>query len=864
MKIMGLSRTEVIANRKKYGMNEIPMPAPKSAWYFLKEVFEDKINLILLVMLGLFIVMAALGAGDLFEAAGIGIVLLIVTLISVTTKLRTQKSARELQRAASVHTCRVVRDGKIHSIDSRDAVVGDTILIAAGEIICADGYIIDGAVSVNNSILNGESDECDKAPVRGYRYAPNRAITADDYTDKNSLFAGTTVQSGEGAMRVTRIGADTQNAQIMTSLAGIDEVKTSLQIQIDSIAAKISKIGTVCAIVVCAVLIAMNLMGGTLEHGAEALHTVLRIAMIALTLFVAAVPEGLPFIISIITSRNTGLMIKNNILAKNPAKIPAAGNLHIICTDKTGTLTFGRMSVVANFLGDGGDMQGAEAATKLFYDSAVLNNSAQYDTHNKVTGGNSTDRAILEYIDHSAAGRISKSGKIYSRVPFCSANKYSMTVANISGADITMVRGAPEIVLQHCASYIDKSGRTRPIKKAVTDKLLADAAGDAMRVVACAYKDARASDDKMPNGMTLICITALRDEIRPDVPQVIQMLNRANIQVMMITGDIAETAQAIAKSCGIINSPDDITISATALDTHTDAWIQKNMAHIKVIARATPATKLRVVKIAQEMNKSIGMCGDGTNDAPALRRADVGFAMGDGTDVCKEASDIIITDNNFVSVAKCVLIGRTFLHNVVSFLRFQLPINFSLIVLCLLFPVLIGVDALCAVQILIINIVMDSLNSLAFGGEPPHAEYMNSPAPRKDAPLLRRGDISQIAISTIMFVAIFGLMMTPPVRNMFPTPDAYMGARFALLVIMAILNGFNIRTDGYNLLRGITRNPMFIYIAVAVIAGAVLCVEFGGAALQTAPLSATQWGIVFGLAALILPMDLIRKFLMRK
>lgn len=864
MKFKGLTRAQVIANRKKFGTNEIPMPAPKSAWYFFKEVFEDKINLILLIMLGLFVGLSVMGVGDLFEAAGIAIVLFIVSAISVVTKLRTQSSARALQRAAGAHSCRVIRDGKIHNIDSSQIVIDDLIQISAGEIICADGYIIDGAVAVNNSILNGESDEASKAPIRGYKYNPTHKIGADDYTDRNSLFAGTTVQSGEGIMRVTRIGAATQNAQIMTTLADIDEVRTSLQIQIDNIATKISKIGTLCAIVVCIVLIIMSILSGTLGSGAAAVQSILRIVMIALTLFVAAVPEGLPFIINIIISRNTHMMIKNNILAKNPAKIPAAGNLHIICTDKTGTLTVGKMSIEANYLGNGDIMQGTDFATQLFTKSAVLNNSAQYDTDNKIVGGNSTDRAILAAVSASDAHKIQKAAKVYNRVPFNSSNKFALTTARIGDDDITMVSGAPEIILAQCTKYIDANGRERKINHNTVHKIICDAAGNSMRVVAFAYRNGRTNDEQLPTGLTLICVSALRDTVRPDVPRVIHMLGRAKIQVMMITGDNIDTARTIATECEIITSPDDIVILADVLDAHTDTWIKQNMARIKVIARATPATKLRVVTLAQSLNKSIGMCGDGTNDAPALRRADVGFAMGDGTDVCKEASDIIITDNNFVSVANCVLIGRTFLHNVVSFLRFQLPINFSLIVLCLMFPILFGFDALCAVQILIINIVMDSLNSLAFGGEPPHTEYMNSPAPRKDAPLLSRFDITQIAITTVMFLMIFGLMAMPAVRNMFPGEDAYMGARFALLVIMAIFNGFNIRTDGYNLMRGLGRNPMFIYIALGVIAGTVLCIEFGGAALQTASLSLTQWAAVVGLAALIIPMDLLRKFIMQK
>ena len=329
----------------------------------------------------------------------------------------------------------------------------------------------------------------------------------------------------------------------------------------------------------------------------------------------------------------------------------------------------------------------------------------------------------------------------------------------------------------------------------------------------------------------------------------------------MITGDILDTARAIANDCGIICATDDIAITASELDNISDADAKKLLPRIKVIARATPDTKLRVVKLAQSLNLCIGMCGDGTNDAPALKRADVGFAMGDGTDVCKESCDIIITDNNFLSIAKCILLGRTFVHNVINFLKFQLPINFSLVILSILFPLMFGVDAFTAVQILIVNIVMDSLNSLAFGGEPPRPEYMSEPAQGKDAPLLSRPVLSQVAWTTFGFVCVFGVLASPMVRTMFSTPKSYMSARFALLVIMAIVNGFCVRVDGFNIFRRLSANPMFLVVAFGVIACTVLCVSFGGAVLQLSPLDTYQWLVVLCLSLLIIPINFARLIL---
>lgn len=866
MKFKGLTAAQVTASRNKHGANIIPAPAPKSAWYFFVEIFRDKINLILLIMMLLFVALALAGVGDVYEAIGIGAVLLIVSVIGVRTQLRAQKSARDLQMAVNLHYCNVLRDGAIQKIKSTDVVVGDIVQITAGQALCADGYLIDGAIAVNNAILNGESDDCEKSPVPGFVYRPKQRVTAEDYIDQNSIFAGTTVQSGAGLMRVTHVGVQTQNAQILGSLNVIETVKTSLQIQLDNLAARIGKIGSVSAVAIFAVLILTQYLAAGFAGNINDIRMVLGDLTVALTIFVAAVPEGLPFIISIIISRNAAQMARNHILPKNPQKIPAAGNLHIICTDKTGTLTRGCLSVTENFLGDDTILEQGAPTWDIYASSAVLNNGAVYDAAGTPAGGNSTDRAILASVPADIAHDIMRRFAIIRNVPFSSATKFAKTVVRDAGTgtEKTFVRGATEIILKHCTHYMDRNGKRHRLKPYSTDEIQKRIAAKSLRMVAAAYIDGADNDDNIPGNMTLIAITAMRDELRPGVTDAIGMLGRAGIQTIMITGDNPDTARAIATDCGIITGRHDIVITATEMDGHTDEWLAKNLSRIKVIARATPGAKLRVVSVAQSMNKSIGMCGDGTNDAPALRRADVGFAMGDGTDVAKEAGDIIITDNNFVSVAKCVLVGRTFLHNVVSFLRFQLPINFSLVALCVAFPLIIGGEALTAVQILIINIVMDSLNSLSFGGEAPRDEYMRHPAPPKDAPLLSRRVIGDVAVSTLIFIGLFAVIMTPPVRAMFASPAQYDAARFALLVIMSILNGFNIRVDGYNLLSGLRQNPMFLYVAVGVIGAAVLLVSFGGAAMGVAPLGPLQWGIVFGLGIMVLPLDMLRKRFLRR
>lgn len=869
MNLRGLTQAQVLASREKYGINQMPAPKLKSAWQFFIEVFQDKLNLILLFMMLIFIGLGISGYGSVSEAIGIGIVLVVVATTTVWTKLKTQRSAEQLRLKSSQMYANVIRDGIMHRVDSVDVVVGDIVVIAAGETICADGYLIDGAVSVNNAILNGESTESDKTPVAfNYKYNRNAPINADSYVDAHLVFSGTTVLSGEGKMCVTRVGADTENAKIMTSLNAIDEVKTTLQIQLDNLAAQISKIGSICAVVIFGVLLAVNLHSNGVDSGAGLIYTIFSSLTVALTIFIAAVPEGLPFIIGIITGQNVNTMIKNNILAKNPHKIPEAGNIQILCTDKTGTLTRGFLQPIHNFIGDGIDMAFDQVtgnrAKEMFIEDIALVSGVTYGPDGDLIGGNMTSRSLFEsmrsYSDF--VSKLQQNVTIDKKIAFNSANKFS---AAHTTDGLSYFMGAPEVILSHAKTYIDENGAVQKLNKTKINNLIKKNASRAMRLVATAYSPngTWCDDEVLPDDLVFISLIAMRDDVRPGVPDVVRAMNKSGVQVMMITGDILDTARAIAIDCDIITSDNDIAITASELDNMSDTDALEVLSRIRVIARATPATKLRIVKLAQSLNLCIGMCGDGTNDAPALKRADVGFAMGDGTDVCKESSDIIITDNNFISIANSILLGRTFVHNVKSFLKFQLPINFALVVLSVLFPVLFGFDAFTAVQILIINIVMDSLNSLAFGGEPSRPEYMTEPAQGKNAPLISRSLLSQVLWSTIGFVAVFGILALPSVRGYFDAPSAYMSARFALLVIMAIINGFCVRVDGFNLFARIRSNPMFIMVAIGVVATTMFCVTFGGSILQLSPLSPIQWVIVFALALLIIPINFVRLALRR-
>lgn len=860
----GLTSNQVLESRAAHGSNKLPEKKLKTGWDFFKETFEDRLNQILIVMLVVFTVLALSGQGSFSEPLGIFVVLLAIALINTKTGLKSQRSAKELRDKTSVHYCNVLRDGQICHINTDEIVVGDVIHVESGEAIYADGYLIEGKISVDNSVLNGESKECKKEPIDGFQYVKKAAITGDDYVDTNSLFSGATVLDGEGKMIVTEVGVNTVNGQTIMTMNQIQETKTSLEMQLDDLADTISKFGTIGAVIIAVASLISNVLqaGGwaafIAQGGLIVFSKILTILTSALTIVVAAVPEGLPLIISIITSQNAKRMLDHNVLAKHTNKIPEAGNIQLLCTDKTGTLTKGILVPVHNITLNGSKISGCVPEVQnRFLANVCLNSTAMFDGEGKIVGGNATERALLSMVDQ-AAYKTYRQAEVTARKSFNSAYKYSAVQAEEKSGSITYYKGAPEKLLAVAAKYVREDGSLADIDQAAVQDRIRSFTTKAMRVIATGYSLSPLGDE-LPSDMVILSLVAIRDDVREEVPEAVNRMHDAGVQVMMVTGDVIDTARAIAEDAGLLRHDTDIAMSAIEFDRLPDPIAKEKLPDIKVIARATPQTKVRIVRLAQELGLCVGMTGDGTNDSPALKAADVGFSMGSGTDVCKEAGDIIITDDNFVSITDAVMLGRTFMENVLKFLKFQLPINISLVVLSIIFSMLYGSEVIAAVQILIINIVMDSLNSLSFGGEPPKAEYMKREPIPKGSPLLSRANMTQIGLSTLYFVLIFGITATPMSRDFFGSLEVYVTARFALLVIMATINGFNIRTDSLNLAKGIKENPLFIQVAIAIFAGIILLCQFGGPMLHCTPLQPAHWVYITLLALLVIPADLIRK-----
>ena len=860
----GLSSKEVLKSRELHGSNKLPEPKLDKWYDFAKEALSEKITMILIAIAVLQLFLGIMGVMDLSDPIMILVVLAIVTCIAVKTGLGVQKSAAELRAKTSVRYCDVIRDGKVQTINKDELVVGDLVCVGMGQEIFADGYLIEGKISVNNAAINGETKECKKTPIEGYVH--KKTTSTDAYTNQNCLFAGTTVMSGEGKMIVTDVGVNTVNGDTLVKMQTLEAPKTALDIALDNLSDFISKWGTIAAVITFAVLT----ISGVVQVGfgeyfsGGVLNIIQKIAQnfsVALTIIVAAVPEGLPLIVKLVTKQNVKTMEKFNILAKNPGKIPELAYVDIICTDKTGTLTTGIMTPKKIIDGFGNDVNKDSVLWNNIEANISLNNSATFDSENNITGGNSIDRAVLSLVNPETYADIQKKYPVKLKQVFNSSNKYS---AFTTKDGVTYYKGAPEKLIEHCTKVMDSNGEI--VENNNNDTLsnaITALTSNAMRCIAVTMADSDLVENEIPNDMTFLGIIGVVDPVRDEVPSAVKTAHKAGIQVIEITGDCIETAVAVATECGIYKDGD-LALTNDEFEAMSDDEVKSIIPRLRVISRCSPNTKLRLVTLAQEIGKSVAMTGDGVNDSPALKRADVGFGMQGGSDVAKEASDIVLTDDNFASVVKAVELGRTFMHNIMMFLEFQLPINISLLILSVIYPMIATGALLASVQILIVNIIMDSLNSLSFGGEPPKDEYMTEKPIKKGSGLFIRGAKKRIAISTVAFIALYGIITFSPIANMFATETEAITARFALLCFMAVFNGFNIRTEHINLFNGIGKNKLFSAIAIGIFVMTFALCNFAENLIKVTALDFKHWVVVVILAFMVIPIDLIRKIIEKK
>lgn len=558
--------------------------------------------------------------------------------------------------------------------------------------------------------------------------------------------------------------------------------------------------------------------------------------------------------ITLVLSSNMKRMLKNNVLVRKLIGIETAGNINVLFTDKTGTLTNGKLEVVGFLDGYGNsiDYTNLNKQIKEYFNMSMsINNESTYDKgNNKIVGGNITDRALLSYV---------KEYKIdYTLIKqelFDSKTKYMYSKIKYNGQTVNLVKGAYEVVIKMCNNYYDKTGIKHVLNKDELNKRLLQ---NKMRILALAIS----IDRETTNNMTLLGFVLLKDEVRENVLEGINLVKRAGIQTIMITGDNRETAVSIAREIELIDNDSDLIITHDKLTMMTDEEIIKVFPNIKVIARAMPQDKSRLVEIAKRMDLVVGMTGDGVNDAPALKKADVGFAMGSGTEVSKEASDIVILDDNFYSITNAILYGRTIFKSIRKFIICQLTINFCSLCVSIIGP-FIGIPVpITVIQMLWINMIMDTLSGFAFSYEPALREYMDEAPKKKNENIINRYMLNQIVVTGLVSASLcIFFLKSNFTNNIFK--DDIMTAFFGLIIFISILNSFAARTHRLNILANITKNKVFIGVIVFVFLMQIYLIYNGGEMFRTNGLSIYEFIIMFMFSLLVVPIDFIRKLILK-
>ena len=857
---IGLTSDEVIKNRKKYGNNSLTKKNNDTFFKLLLETLSDPIIKILLIALGIKTIFL-IKDFDWYETVGIVIAIMVASLISSISEYGSMRAFNKLTEETSLIKVRAKRDNKVIEIPINDVVYNDIILLGEGDKVPADGIIVSGTIAVDESMLDGEAKE-------KYKKA---CIDINKIEDDNKVYMSSVVYNGSALMLVTQVGDNTIYGKLAQELQEKED-PSPLKLRLTELAKNISRIGYVASFLVAFSFLFnkifilnefnISMILSTLTNYKIMFSYILEAMTLCVTIIVVAVPEGLPMMITLVLSSNMKTMLKNNVLVRKLMGIETAGNINVLFTDKTGTLTNGKLEVVGILSSslEEIDIKKLNSRMKeLFMDSLSVNNESVYDTkNNKIIGGNITDKAILNYV------KLYKSkAKVINRMPFSSEKKYMFTKIDNMGNKIKLIKGAPEVIINASNSYYDEFG----IKKNISDKnkilsKVKELSGSKLRLIAMAISDDIFVTDNLKN-ITLLGFIVLADSIRENVLEGINLVKSASIQTIMITGDNKETAVSIARELNLIESADDIVITSDKLDKMTNEDIIKIFPKIRVIARAMPSDKSRLVNIAHEQGMVCGMTGDGVNDAPALKKADVGFAMGSGTEVAKEASDIVILDNNFMSIAQSVLYGRTIFKSIRKFIICQLTINLCSLTVSIIGP-FIGIPVpITVVQMLWINMIMDTLSGLAFSYEPALNDYMKEPPKKKSDHIINRYMVSQILVTGIYSSIICIFFMKSSIINNIYTPISKLTAFFGLLIFISIFNALSARTNRLNIIANIKKNKVFIAIIGFITIVQIFIIYKGGDLFRTHGLNMKEFIIMFILSISVLPVDFIRKIIIK-
>ena len=850
----GLTDEEVQKSRQKYGDNTISIAKKESFVRKLIATLGDPIIKILLIALAIKTLFLFQNF-DWYETIGIVIAIFLASFISTLSEYGSEKAFEQLQAEASKIKTKVKRNQEIKEIAIDEVVVGDIIKLSSGDEIPADGEIIFGKITVNEANLNGETKEIEK-------------------TKSSKVYRSTVVYSGIATMLVKKVGNQTVYGRLAEE---INEKKPTspLKLRLVKLAEFISKIGYIgAALVTISYLFSeifinnnfeLSKIHETITNFPLMFGYILKALTLSVTIIVVAVPEGLPMMITLVLSSNMKRMLKSHILVRKLMGIETAGNINILFTDKTGTITEGKLNVIAltDAIGQTYNDEKSLKQNQAYYTmtklSLIANNDSDYDENHKPIGGNITDRAILEFFKDSNINY-----QIKEKIPFSSSQKYSITKVLYNQKEINLIKGAPEIILSKCTHYYENGRKRFLVDKKKIEKHISNAASKGIRVLAYATSETYPN----PSRLSFLGLVFIKDEIRKEAIEGLNLIEKAHIKTIMLTGDNIETAKNIGKEIGLLKNKNDLIITSDELRQKTDNEVKEILPNLKIIARSLPQDKSRLVKIAQSLNLVVGMTGDGVNDAPALKKADVGFAMGSGTEVAKEASDIVILDDNLLSLSKAVLYGRTIFKSIRKFIIFQLTVNLCAVSISIIGP-FIGVETpVTVIQMLWINMVMDTLAGIAFSFEPPLKEYMAEKPKNKKEPI-----INKYMLGEILFTGTFSALLcvfflkSPLIHSIFrdgPNDKYLMTAFFGLFIFMSIFNSFNARTHRLNILANLSKNKVFLAIIIFIVIVQIYLMYYGGDLFRTYGLNPLEFEIMTLLALTVIPVDFIRKLYLRK
>ncbi len=875
----GLTDTEVQLSREHSGANRLTRQKPPGfATQFVRNLNDPIIRILLgaLVLNILFLFPDI----DWYECGGIALSVFLSTFVSTLSEYGSGKAFARLYEQMGDGDCVVRRRGENSTIPATDIVCGDLVRLRPGEIVPADGVLCHGTLQVDEASLTGESHPVTKTGT-GFNFSPLQEAKPDA---PSTVLKGSAVCQGEGWMIVTRVGDETLYGQTAAGLTG-EDVPSPLRERLTHLARTVSRVGYVSAAFVAG---AHLFHAFWLESGQNLVILWLRLRdfsfvwsecvtalTMAISILVVAVPEGLPMMITVVLSSNMRKMLKGGVLVRRMVGIETAGCLSLLFTDKTGTLTTGEMTVSAVVTGDGMIVPSdrAEELPAVYREEAVLVAKACGGT------GNPTERAIERFLGLSGDAGCS----VLDTLPFDSSRKCSAAMTT----EGCFIRGAAEVLLPLCQTKRDETGRVVPMSLPERERLaevIREAGVNCGRVLLQGRMDR--SDfatlrDRGTVGLHL-CFTGLwilRDEIRMEVPDAVTACHTAGMQTIMITGDNQWTAAAIAERCGILSEryqlwepglPPvgvELLLRGEDLRQMDDGTLTTLLPYIRVISRVTPTDKSRLVRVARDMGHVVGMTGDGINDAPALKSADVGFAMGSGTDVAREAGDIVLLDDSFRSIGNAVLFGRTVFRSIRKFIVFQLIMNLCAVGVSLLGPFVGFEHPVTVVQMLWVNIIMDTLGSLAFAGEAPLSTYMQEKPLSRSEPILSGRLIRQVLLSAGYGIGLCTAFLTSSLafyRVGKGDTTYFLTAFFALFVFCGVAFAFTVRTSRLNLLSGLGKNKAFLVIMPAVAGIQLLILYFGGQVFRTVPLAGDSLGICLALALTVWPVDGIRKWLTRK